>query len=75
MPRVQCRLEFTYSSREVAERVLGAVELDNLPFVEARVEGKTLISETSADSLDSLIHTLEDYLSCISVAEKMLKGL
>ncbi len=69
---MECHLEFTYPSRDVAEKVLKAVELENYPFVRAKLEGSTLISETAAESLDSLIHTVEDYLSCISVAEKML---
>ncbi|MFQ5838352.1 MAG: KEOPS complex subunit Pcc1 [Thermoplasmata archaeon] len=72
MGRVHCRLEFAYPDKEVARKVLKAVELDNYPYVEAHLEGNRVISETAADSLDSLIHTLEDYLSCISVAEKML---
>ncbi len=73
MPQVECRLEFSYQSPELAQKVLSTVELENYPFVRARVEGPLLVSETSADSLESLIHTLEDYLSCVAVAESMLE--
>lgn len=69
---VECRLEFTYPSEKVAEKVLRAVELENHPYIRARREGKILLSEASADSLKSLLHTLEDYLANVSVAEKML---
>ncbi len=72
LSKVQCRLEFTYDTPESSQKILSSVELENYPYVEARLEGSTLISKTSADSLESLIHTLEDYLSCISVAERVL---
>ena len=67
-----CRLEFRYASPEVAEKVLQAVEQENAPFVAARVEGATLISEAEARSLGSLVRTLEDYLANLSVAEQVL---
>lgn len=72
MSTVECRLEFTYESPDLAQKVLSAVELENYPYVRAQIEGNQLISDASTDSLDSLIHTLEDYLSCIAVAESML---
>jgi tRNA threonylcarbamoyladenosine modification (KEOPS) complex Pcc1 subunit len=72
LARVTCRLEFHYDSPEVAEKVLRSVERENAPFVEARVEGDTLISEAEARSIESLVRTLEDYLANLSVAEKVL---
>lgn len=72
MVRVHCRLEFRYASEDEAQKVLQAVERENAPYVAAHVQGDTLISEAEARSLASLVHTLEDYLACLSVAEKML---
>ncbi|MFQ6013465.1 MAG: KEOPS complex subunit Pcc1, partial [Thermoplasmata archaeon] len=72
LARVTCRLEFRYPTQDMAEKVLQAVERENAPYVTARVEGDTLVSEAEARSLESLVHTLEDYLACLSVAEKML---
>ncbi len=72
LARVTCRLEFRYASPEVAKKVLQAVERENAPFVAARVEGATLISEAEARSLRSLVRTLDDYLANLSVAEKVL---
>lgn len=72
VPRVRCRLEFRYESGDLATKVLRSVEQENVPYVSARVEGTRLISDAEADSLMSLLHTLDDYLACISVAEEML---
>lgn len=74
MTPAECRLEFTYSSEDEAEKILKAVELENPPYIKAWREGPTIVSEASSESLESLLHTLEDYLACITVAEKMLRG-
>lgn len=70
--RVTCRLEFRYPSDDMAEKVLQAVERENAPYVRARVEGSTLVSEADARSLESLVRTLEDYLANLAVAEQIL---
>jgi tRNA threonylcarbamoyladenosine modification (KEOPS) complex Pcc1 subunit len=72
--RVSCKLEFDYGSEEEAKAVLKAVEVDNEEFVKTTLEGKKLTSIVESESLPSLIHTLDDYLSCVSVAEKVVKG-
>ncbi len=70
--RASCRLEFRYANGETAKKVLQAVERENAPYVTAHVEGDTLISESEARSLESLVRTLDDYLANLSVAEKVL---
>lgn len=72
--KVSCKLEFNYGSEEEAEAVLKAVEVDNYEFVKTKLEGKRLLSTVESDSIPSLIHTLDDYLGCVSVAERVVKG-
>jgi tRNA threonylcarbamoyladenosine modification (KEOPS) complex Pcc1 subunit len=69
---IECELVFEYDSPEKAERILKAVELDNEDFVEARVEDCRIISNVRAKNLSSLKHTIDDYLVCISMAEKLV---
>ncbi|MFQ6107634.1 MAG: KEOPS complex subunit Pcc1 [Thermoplasmata archaeon] len=71
--KVHCSLRFTYESKEQAEEVLSSLLADNEGFVKARLEGSSLISEASAESIPSLLHTLNDYLSCLAVAEKIIE--
>lgn len=68
---VACTLEFTYPDQRMAEHILKTVEVDNQGYVEAVLEGSTIISKIRAKSLKSLLHTLDDYLSCITIAEKV----
>jgi hypothetical protein len=72
--KISCTLEFSYDSEEEARAVLKAVEVDNEEFVKSSFEGEKLISLVESDSIPSLIHTLDDYLSCVSVAERVVKG-
>lgn len=64
------RLEFATPS--AAEKVHKSVALDNEGYLDSRVEGSAILADIRADSLKSLLHTLEDFLSCTSVAEKMV---
>ena len=72
--KISCTLEFDYDSEEEAQAVTRAVEVDNEGFVKMNVEGKRIISTAESKSIPSLIHTLEDFLSCVNVAEKVVKG-
>ena len=72
--KISCNLEFDYDSEEEAQAVARAVEVDNEGFVKMNVEGKRIISTAESESIPSLIHTLDDFLSCVSVAERVVKG-
>ena len=66
----RCVLEVAYPSEARARAVHGALAPDNATFVRARCEGPRLIAEAAADTPLALLHTLEDYLACLAVAEK-----
>ncbi len=70
--RVVCRLRLEFPSPEAADKVHRSVELDNQGYLDSRVDGSVILAEMHADSLKSLLHTLEDFLSCTSVAEKIV---
>lgn len=69
---VRCSLVLGFESADEAEKVHRSVALDNEGYLETRVEGDTIVAEIAADSLKSLLHTLDDFLSCVSVAEKVV---
>lgn len=74
MPKVVCDLILGYSANEEAEKVHRSVELDNMGYIRTRVEGSTITARIEADSLNSLLHTLDDFLVCAGVAEKIVAG-
>ena len=72
--KIRVELEFEYVSEKEAEAVAKAVEVDNYQFVNTKVDGKKIISVVESESIPSMIHTLDDFLACVSVAERVVKG-
>ncbi len=69
---VRCTLVLEFASPQEAEKVHRSVELDNQGYVATRVVGSAIHAEMTATSLNSLLHTLDDFLACASVAEKVV---
>lgn len=68
--KIRCRLEMNYG--EHAELIYRSVKVDDERFVESFLDKNKLVAEISSSSPGSLLHTLNDYLSCLSIAEKIL---
>jgi len=49
--------------------VARALEPDNEGFVRTRLDGGMLLAEAEARSIPALLHTLDDYLACLGIAE------
>jgi tRNA threonylcarbamoyladenosine modification (KEOPS) complex Pcc1 subunit len=71
-PRVVCDIRLEFSSPEEALTVQRSVELDNEGYVKARVDGSSIEAHVEAGSLKSLLHTLDDYLACLAVADNIV---
>lgn len=69
---VSCEVRLEFSRHEDALKVQKSVELDNEGYVESKVEGGAIVARMGADSLKSLLHTLDDFLSCVGVAENII---
>lgn len=68
---VECEIELDLETEAQAQAILKAIELDNGQYAKAAVTGKTLNLVCGAKSMPSMLHTLEDLLACIRVAEEM----
>jgi tRNA threonylcarbamoyladenosine modification (KEOPS) complex Pcc1 subunit len=66
---VTCKIEIDFRSNEDASSVLKAIELDNGQYASANVVGNVLELSANAKSMPSMLHTLEDLLACIKVAD------
>lgn len=61
-----------FQSSTEAENVHRSVEMDNDGYLETRVEGGNIVAHIEAESLKSLLHTLDDFLACVGVADKIV---
>jgi len=67
-----CDVVIEYDDIKKTENVSRSIEVDNLGFVESQINGRQLEAHIESKSISSLIHTLDDYLACVSVAEKIV---
>ena len=70
--KVTCDVVIEYDDVKKTETVLKSIEVDNLGFVKSQTNGKHLETHIESKSISSLLHTLDDYLACVSVAEKIV---
>jgi tRNA threonylcarbamoyladenosine modification (KEOPS) complex Pcc1 subunit len=69
---VACEIVIEFDDIDKAKTVLKSIEVDNLDFVNSKINGKKLKATIKASSVSSLLHTLDDYLACVSVAMKVV---
>jgi tRNA threonylcarbamoyladenosine modification (KEOPS) complex Pcc1 subunit len=69
---VRCSITLEFNTGAEAEKVHRSVELDNEGYLETRVDGRTVVAKAEAESLKSLLHTLDDFLACVGVAERIV---
>lgn len=66
-----CLLELDLGSEERASNVNRSLEMDNGEHARSWVVGSVLKVECQAKSLMSLLHTIEDLMACLKVAEEI----
>ena len=70
--KATCKIIIDFDNEKKVKNVFKSIEVDNLRFVKAHIKGKTLEADIESKSVSSLLHTLDDYLACVSVAEKIV---
>ena len=70
--KVSCEILIVFDSKIKAETVLKSIEVDNFNYVKSELKDNSLKSEIKARSISSLLHTIDDYLACLNVAEKIV---
>ena len=67
---VACVLEIDFADEGTARAVHDALAPDNASFARSHLEGSRLVAEMAAPSPMSLLHTVEDFLACLAVAQR-----
>jgi hypothetical protein len=70
--KVNCEIVIDFDDLQEVKTVLNSIKVDDFDFVKSKANGKKLKANIKTNSVSSLIHTLDDYLSCVSVAIKVL---
>lgn len=71
---IECKLIITYPDKKTTETILHSLKVDDVSFVTSTIKNQTQLHvDMQAKTLPSLLHTLDDYLACLTVAEKIVK--
>ena len=70
--KIKCKMLFEYKNKKNAENIAKSIKVDNYIFVKTEAKENKIISEIESKSISSMLHTIDDYLSCVSVAEKIV---
>jgi len=70
--KVLCNLTLEFENTDKAKKVLRSIQTDDQGFVKSTFKGKILQAVVESTSVSSLLHTLDDYLACISVADDIV---
>ncbi len=73
--KVKCRLLLEYESSDEAEQIEKSLKPDNESFITTHTTENIVEVETEGNSIPSLLHTMNDFLSCLSVAERTIEVL
>jgi len=74
-PAVTCVVRLRYDTAAVAGAVAESLAPDDGGYITTEVRGTEVLAEASAPDIMALVHTLEDFLSCASAAEKVASSL
>ena len=70
--KVNCDIVIDFDDIIKVKTVLKSIKVDDFDFVKSKANGKRLEAKIETNSVSSLIHTLDDYLACVSVAIKVV---
>jgi len=72
---IKHRIEFNieFENKKIAESIAKATEPENAGWVETVVKDNEIKATVKADNLGSLREAAEDFMACLSVAEKVSK--
>ncbi|HEY7587228.1 MAG TPA: KEOPS complex subunit Pcc1 [Thermoplasmata archaeon] len=68
--KARAKLTLPFDEVAIAKAVADSVSLDDQGYIRTRRARSSIVADASADDPLSLLHTLDDYLACISVAER-----
>ena len=70
--KASCDITIEFDTSDKVKKVMKSIEVDNLDFAKSKINGNKLETHIEGKSVSSLLHTLDDYLACVSVAEKIV---
>jgi len=71
---VDCEIVLEYDDEKDAIAVMEAISPDNAPYASAERDGRGVTIRSRSDTCPQMLHTLEDLLACLKVAEEAVRA-
>ena len=71
--KVSCTIDLSFDSPEHATQIYESVKVDNAMFMDSKIKQKSIHTKIETTSVSSMIHTVDDYLACVRVAENIIE--
>jgi hypothetical protein len=65
---IKCEIFIVFDNKKKVENVLKSIKIDDFNFVKSESVGYKLIAHLKSNTILSLLHSLDDYLACITIA-------
>ncbi len=71
---ISCQLRFTYPNPTMAQQLATAIGVDDCAGIVTLREDRTVVCDITTETIQSLLHTLNDLLPCVQLAESVRSG-
>ncbi len=75
IPRIKVTLTIDYDNARIADSILRSVNVDNQSFISCERKETKIICVLSGKNAATLRHTLDDFLSCVLMAESAYQNI
>jgi len=70
MTNITCEIVLEYDDEKSAEVIASSVSPDNEDYIDLKIIGSNIICSAKAETPKKLLHTLDDFLACVTIAEE-----
>lgn len=70
---ITAELSLKYPDKKTAKYIQRSLSIDDDSFVSSKVEENFIYAVIRSDRLSSFLQTVDDYLSCLAVAEHIME--
>jgi hypothetical protein len=71
----KCEIKIHYKNKEAAKAVADSIKIDDYGYASTDVVGNTIVSTIGATTLRGLLRSVDDYLACASVSERVVRNI
>ncbi len=73
--RLTAEITLEYDTESMSKNVFQSINVDNYQYIKCNHSGKVIRCEAKSDKIGSLLHTIDDFLACVIIAENVYHSI